>query len=287
MKKHVYRFFCGVVLGLSALAPGFSGSVVAIAMGLYEDLVGILSNPAKEIKRNLVFLFPIGVGIVMSAVLFVLGFSMLIETHMKATFLLFTGLMAGSLPMIVREVRRHPFRKQYGIGWILAFALALAISLAGQGMSVTTGGESEVGMVLLALAGFFVGAIMLVPGMSISALLIMLGVYGRLVYMAEGLVRLDFSHALPLLAVLFCALLGLVLMSRGIKTVLESFPGFANTCILGFMAGTLLGVFAESLAIYDADFSWWHGALALALGLGLSLIFVVIGKNAGTKKSEA
>ena len=52
VKKFLYRVLCGFFLGLSVFAPGFSGSVIAITMGIYKDLVGIASNPFKRFKQN-------------------------------------------------------------------------------------------------------------------------------------------------------------------------------------------------------------------------------------------
>lgn len=276
LKTFIYRLLCGIFLGMSALAPGFSGSVVAISMGFYRDLVKIVSNPLREIPRNMDLFAPIAVGVVLSVVLFVFGFRFLVESYLRAIYLLFAGLIAGSVPMIVKQIREQPFNKQYLIGGGFAFALSLTLILVGQGSgSMAADSAGEINLLLLGASGFMLGAILLVPGMSISAILIMLGVYGQLMYLAENFFRGEFSYFLPLLILALSALFGLVLMSRGIKAMLERFPGFSNTCILGFMTGTLLGILVESGNVYDPGFTWLQGILALLLGLGLSLVFML------------
>src|SRR5215510_11894359 len=94
IKKILYRIFCGFFLGLSVFAPGFSGSVIAIIMGIYQDLVRIASNPFKRLKENILFCIPLAIGAALSAVLFVILFSFLFDRYEKATYLLFVGLIA-------------------------------------------------------------------------------------------------------------------------------------------------------------------------------------------------
>jgi len=132
--KFFYRIFCGFVLGISVFAPGFSGSIVAIAMGIYQDLLRIVSNPFKPLKENIRFCFPLAIGAAISAVLFLLTFEYLFETYEKATYLLFVGLVTGNLPTIFREVKRLGFKKHYLIGGTCAFAAALALGIVATGI---------------------------------------------------------------------------------------------------------------------------------------------------------
>ena len=286
LKIFCYHIFCGFFLGISAFAPGFSGSVMAITMGIYSDLVRIMSNPFKEIRKNLSFFIALAIGIAISGILFVLAFSALIERYPRATLLLFVGLILGNLPMIAQEVKKVPFQKRYLIGGLLAFALALTLTLFGFGVGHATGADTE-GILLLRLvfAGFIAGAITLVPGMSISAILIMLGAYGPLIAMVRGLLGLNWNYLPPFFGILLTAALGLVLTARLIKRIFKRFPGFANACIFGFMSGTLIGIFMESLDVYDPGFTWLQGGLTFAAGLGASFLFILLGKKMG-KKTE-
>ena len=68
MAKFLYRIFSGFFLGISLFAPGFSGSIAAIIMGVYQDLVRIISNPFKQFKQNIIFCLPLIIGALISAV---------------------------------------------------------------------------------------------------------------------------------------------------------------------------------------------------------------------------
>ena len=287
MKTFFYRIFCGFFLGLSIFAPGFSGSVVAIAMGIYQDLIRIVSNPFKQLKENIIFCIPLVIGAVLSGILFIIGFKILFETYEKATYILFIGLIAGNIPVIYSEVKKFKFKKLYLVGVTSAFAIALTLGI----LATSLGHPAEDGgftasLPLLAVSGFSGGAAAFVPGMSISMILIIFGVYSQLIIVAEALIRMDFAHLFPFVLFGFSALIGLVSTARGIKYVFDKFPAFANYTVLGFMIGSLLGISAQSIMLVDEHFNWILGVGMLALGLGISMLFVIVGKTMNKDKEE-
>ncbi len=278
MKKFIYRIICGFFLGLSVFAPGFSGSMIAIMMGVYQDIISIAANPFKELKKNIMFCIPLGIGVVISGVLFLLAFKFLFETYEKATYFLFIGLIFGNLPMIQQEIKKHEFQKSYILGGVVAFLAALILGLLAIGFTKPeTTAIFTPNFILLAVGGFFAGVCLFIPGMSVSMVLIIFGIYRGLIIMAESLLHFNFTYLVPFGIAGFCALVGLVLTSNGIKYVFEKHPGFANSLVFGFMLGSLIGIIIQSLQLQDENFSWIFGSIMLVVGLGISLLFVVMG----------
>jgi len=251
--------------------------VVAIAMGIYHDLVKIVSNPITEIRKNIRFLIPLLLGAAISLILFVVIFRLLFERFHQAILFLFVGLIAGNLPLIAKELRGYSVRWREVVGGIAAFAIALGLSLVSEG--VGSSGETGVTIWEMALAGFLAGAVTFIPGMSISAILIVMGVFGPFILMMESLVRLQTTYLPHVIVLILCAVLGLVLTARGIKKVFKRVPALANACVLGFMSGTLIGIFIESLYAEDLYFHWGLGAIMLLAGAALSSIFILLGKH--------
>ena len=282
VKKFLYKIFCGFFLGISVFAPGFSGSIVAIIMGIYQDILRIISNPFKQFRQNVRFCFPLGIGAALSAVLFILALSYLFDVYEKATYLLFVGLISGNLPVIVSEIRKCGFKKHYLIAGGVAFAAALILGLISFGTAPVSEAEllSE-NWLTLALGGFAGGATALIPGMSVSIVLIVMGLYSKLIFAAEALLRFNFTFLLPFGFFCLFALAGLVSSSRLIKFVFKKYPGFSNTMVFGFMSGSLLGVLFQSLRADDPSFNWFIGGAMLIAGLGLSMLFVVLGRKMG------
>jgi len=285
MKRFFYRVFCGFFLGLSVFAPGFSGSVVAIILGIYQDILRIVSNPFKNLKANILFCIPLGIGAAASAVLFVIGFKILFERYEKAVYLLFVGLIFGNLPEIVKQVKACGFKKRYVFGGGAAFAAALALGLFAVGEAGQASGGLTAGLPILALSGFLAGMAALVPGMSVSMILIIAGVYGQLLFAADDFLHLQFTYLLPFGLFSLCALAGLVLASTGIKALFDRYPGLANSMVLGIMGGSLVGLLVQSLRMADENFTWILGGCMLAAGLGVSMLFVLLGR--AMEKNEA
>ena len=280
MKKFFYRILCGFFLGVSIFAPGFSGSIIAISMGIYDDLLRIISNPFKRLKQNILFCLPIGIGVIISAALFVLTFKYLFEKYEKATYLLFVGLIVGNLPIIFSKVRKYKFKTRYLTGGICAFAAAIALGTFFMWNTHASGLEGlTAGLPVLALSGFAGGITTLIPGMSVTMVLLIMGVYYQLIFMADTFLFLNFTYLVPFAVFCVCAIIGLIVASRVIKYIFEEFPGFANSMVLGFMAGSLISVLLQSLQIDDSDFNWLMGGAMLAIGLIISMLFVVLGKK--------
>jgi len=279
VKRFLYRVFCGFFLGISIFAPGFSGSVIAIIMGVYQDIISIIAAPFKRLKQNIIFCFPLAIGVAISAVLFVVALKFLFETYEKATYLLFAGLIAGNMPVIFAEIKKGRFRKHYlaGGGGAFAAALILGVLTVASGPAPGIDGITS-NLPLLALSGFAGGVTALVPGMSVSLVLIILGVYGQIIFAAESLLHMDFTYVMHLGLFGLCAVSGLVFASKGIKVVFEKFPGLANSMVFGFVAGSLIGIIISSLRIEDANFNWLLGIIVVAAGLGASMLFVVMGR---------
>jgi putative membrane protein len=274
-----YRILCGFFLGVSVFAPGFSGSIIAISMGIYQDLLRIISNPLKQLKQNVKYCLPLVIGVAISAILFVLTFKYLFETYEKATYLLFVGLVAGNLPTIFSEVKNNSFKKHYLVGGIAAFAAALSLGVFTTEIEqISSIGILHVSWFILALGGFAGGVTALIPGMSVSMVLMVMGVYSQLIFVAESLLRLDFEYLLPFGRFCVFALAGLVSASSIIKLIFKKYPGFSHITVFGFISGSLIGILIQSLQINDVNFSWWLGGIMLAAGLGISMLFVVLGK---------
>ena len=266
-------------MGLSVVAPGFSGSIIAIIMGIYQDLLRIASNPFKKFKENVAFCVPLGIGAAVSAVLFVLVFKYLFEAHEKATYFLFIGLIAGNIPIIADEIKKGGFKKSYLFGMAAALACALALSIFAVSLSQASGaGGVTSSLPMFALGGFVGGVAAPIPGMSVSMVLILTGVYNQVIVAAEAVLRFSFDYLVQLGVFGVSAVLGVVAVSRVIRIVFEKLPGFANSLVFGFMTGSLAGLLVQSFRLYDAGFNWILGGAMLLTGLVFSMVFVVLGK---------
>lgn len=278
VKKFLFRVLCGFFLGISVFAPGFSGSIIAIILGIYHDIVRITANPFKKLKENIIFCIPLGIGVAISAVFFIFTFRFLFDNYEKATYFLFVGLICGNIPEIWSEMKKTTFKIQNAFGGAIAFVLVLVMGVLSFSFGGNDTGEITSNLFRFGLGGFFGGVVLLVPGMSVSAVLFLAGIYEDLIYIVNDFMAFDFTYIVSFAVFAFTALIGVVLASNGIKILFEKHPGIANTSVFGFIVGSLISVVATSIMLKADDSTWGISILMLTIGLAISFLFVILGR---------
>lgn len=282
-----YRMLCGAFLGISVIAPGISGSIMAVMMGIYDDLINIISNPFKKFKNNFFYLLPMVLGALISMVLLIKVLDFLFENYTVPAYLLFMSLIAGSVPTVIDEAKQEPIKKKYFIGTVLAFAFALTIGILGKSnvaVGVETANTASLTMkIYLPVCGGIAGMMSMVPGMSISMLLMMFGIYEPLLNLATGLMSPDrwfssawFGEGITVATVVAAFLIGMVLFSNITKTVFKKYHSLGFLMVLGFMSGSIVSIFP---GLPKGLLNWILSIVAIAIGLSISYLFKVLGKK--------
>ena len=282
-----YRMLCGAFLGISVIAPGISGSIMAVMMGIYDDLINIISNPFRNFKKNFFFLLPMGIGAVISMLLLIKALDFLFANYTVPAYLLFMSLILGSVPTVIEEAKKDTIKKKYFAGTVLAFAFALTIGLLAKfdlTVAVDTTNVLSTSMrIYLPVCGFIAGMMSMLPGMSISMLLMMFSVYEPLLSLATDIMEFSSffttvwcSQVLTVGTVAASFLAGMVLFSNVTKKVLEKHHGLGFLMVLGFMFGSIVSIFPG----FPKGFVNWILTLAaVAIGISVSCLFKMLGKK--------
>ncbi|MDD4493326.1 MAG: DUF368 domain-containing protein [Eubacteriales bacterium] len=267
-KDFFYRMLCGFFLGISIIAPGVSGSVMAVMMGIYDQLINIISNPFKNFKKNFKYLFPMGIGAVLSILIFLQLLNLLFEYYPVPAFNLFIALIAGSLPAVFKESNRDGFKKIYWLGTIGAFAFAFTIGMMAKN-NISVNAESQ-NFIYLTVCGAIAGMTGMIPGMSVSMMLMMLGVYEPLLKAASGF---DIMTIAPVGAAF---VIGMILFSNLTKYIFNKYHSFGYFMVFGFMIGSLVSIFP---GLPEGQLNWILSVVTIIIGLTISLIFQKLGKK--------
>ena len=107
------NFFKGLIAGIGGIAPGLSGSVLLVILGLYEQTVNAIGTLFLDFKKNIKFLLPLVLGLGVGILLFSKVVDFLLETFEFQTRYAFLGLILGTIPLFYREVKKKGFRKRY------------------------------------------------------------------------------------------------------------------------------------------------------------------------------
>lgn len=295
IKSVVSWFLKGAVMGAADAVPGVSGGTMALITGIYERLINALASFRTGLLRDLwqgrcvqvwreidgAFLASLGAGILVSLVTVLNLVQWLLITAPPILWAFFCGLIAASLVMLLTEHRWR--RVDVGL-FILGTAIAASISFAGEvALAVTP--------LTLVLGGALAISAMLLPGISGSFILLLLGLYPAITAAV---------HARDLVTVGWVALgclIGLLVFSRLLQWVLARWHDRVMGFMLGFVLGALIKVWPwqhdqqwlmpETYVQLSGQPSWFYSALlAAATGAVLVTLLSLNTRGSGVVKSE-
>lgn len=235
----VRSFLGGVLMGFANLVPGISGGTLILAVGLYERFVGALADLSRlrPSRHALVFLALVAAGGIVS-VLSLSGLLVgLVIDHRWAMYALFVGMTLGGVPALVRAMG----------GWRPANLVAIALGFAVMAWVAFGLSDTRLPTTIPVLIG--VGALaassMILPGISGSYLLLILGLYEAVVgSLSSSALKEDLGGSVRIVApVLVGAALGMALLSNVLRFLLARYPGASHAALLGLLCGSVLGLY--------------------------------------------
>lgn len=266
----------GAFIGLAIIVPGVSGSAVAILFGLYEKLLYAFGNLFKSFGKCFRFLLPIGLGGILGLVIGFFGVRALLEIMPFALVALFAGLMLGAFPAVGEQLKGE--KPTSGRVALFALGLVLPIALSAASVFFASGSSSLENLQLwqylfFVVIGYAVAITQLVPGLSATALLMMLGFFSPLM----DSVSWTFWQSQPqIFWVYLCLIAGFATGMLTFSKVLSQWilhhraPVFFT--VSGLSLGSVLTMFfnPEMMEVYQS----WEGMPWAELGCGLLLLIM-------------
>lgn len=254
-------------MGIADLIPGVSGGTIAFITGVYEELLASIKTLQLHSMKKIAwpFLLPLGAGILTAVFCVSRLFYYLLLNHPVPLFAFFFGLILASVLFCGRKA---------GLGrpshwFIFALGACVAFALAG----LKPGSFTELGFFPIALAGFAAAGAMLLPGISGSYLLQLLGVYS---FVLEALNMPTAPGSLKLLtAICLGVCLGFVSFSRVVSWLVTRLSTWTYAALVGFMLGGTRSIWP-----------FHQGELMLSLIFALLGFFLVILLEMRMKKSR-
>jgi len=239
MKQFALNLLFGFLIGACLLIPGMSAGTVIILLGIYGALIGHLNGfyrSRENFIKAFVFLTPLAIGGTLGAWLASGILLELIERFSLPLFALFAGLIAGVIPFIFKSTCEDKLKWWYAIPIIIAGAIIIALALLNAPEIDVQ--DLDVGVaVLVFVAGAVTAASVIIPGISGSFILILMGLYTTL------LTAIDTIN-IPVIAIFITGLpVGLLAASKGIGYFLKNFRVVTYLTIVGFLLGSVVAVF--------------------------------------------
>ncbi|MFI3114655.1 MAG: DUF368 domain-containing protein [Clostridia bacterium] len=233
MKNLLY----GMIIGIANIIPGVSGGTMAVILNVYDKIISSVSNLKSDFKNSVKFLAPIGIGAVFGIVLFAKIVTFFLNTFETATMLAFSGLIFGSIPMI----KNKALESKKSVSGYISFAIALIIMLV---MSFSSVSESTTVITSLTVETFIVlffasvisAGSMIIPGISGSFVMLLLGIYSSIL---SAVSTLNIPVLIP---VGLGCLVGILAFIRLIDFLFKKYHNETYMAILGLMMGSIVTI---------------------------------------------
>lgn len=226
----------GFIIGSSMLIPGVSGGTMAIILGIYDELIHAVSSFKENVKKNSILLGKYGLAGMMGIMLLSGPMLEAVTRWNKPMMFLFLGAIIGSIPSLYHKAtvfRMKPVNIGAMFGGLL---IAYLITLFPEGMLTLDSYSAFISRGVLFIGGIFIAVALVLPGISASYVLLMLGIYDQTLMAIKSL---NISFLLPLT---LGVLVGIYLTAGILEREMNKHPQFTYMLIIGFMLGSLLEV---------------------------------------------
>ena len=272
---HLRVFLCGVLMGIADAIPGISGGTIALLLGIYEELIGSISNfninlfqnfKKKGIKYcwnkiNGNFLLSLISGVLLSLVSFVKIFSILIQKYPLFIWSFFLGLILATLFVINRNIKKWNI-----VNFILIFIFIFLTIL----LTIIAPSYSEnINLFYIMICGIIASSAMILPGISGSLILVILGVYSLII---SALDNLEYNI---ILVFLIGCIIGIINFSKIIKWLFHKYRDYTFSIMLGLVIGSIYKVWPWTKSNID-DLSNKYILLSILIAfIGFILIYTL------------
>ena len=277
---YIKLFFKGVFMGIADAIPGVSGGTIALLLGIYEELISTISglnfglitklknNGFKSFWESLNgnFLITLVLGIGISLILFVKISANLLTSHPLYVWSFFLGLILATVYVIYKLI------ESWNLVNIISTLLMIAFSIILTSDSLNISDDTNLFYILI--CGIIASSAMILPGISGSLILVILGVYKILV---EALDNLDVKI---ISSFIVGAVIGVISFSKILKWLFNNYKSLAYSIMLGLVIGSI-----EKIWPWNKSFSAELSNLDLFLSISLVILgFIIVFILEKTKK---
>ena len=259
VKIGLINFIKGFILGIANVIPGVSGGTMAVSMGLYELILSSIGNFFKDIKGNFIKLLPIILGILVAIVSTSKLVTYALTNYKAQTLCLFIGLIFGGVSLIMRKIKGKGSKTNYLIFFVIFF-FVISLNFLKTGLiEISFANMGIIDYLLLLLIGFIASSAMVIPGISGSFILMVLGYYDKIIYTVTDFSKLG-SNLLILVPFGIGVIIGIVFMAKLITNLIKKYETKTYFAIMGFV---LSSVVVLLLQLTDFKFTFINVATSL------------------------
>lgn len=263
----------GILIGVANAIPGVSGGTMMVSMGIYDDIIYCITHLFKQLKKSIKILLPYVIGMAIGIVGLAFAIEFLLEHFEFQTKMAFIGLILGGVPMLFGKVKEKKKGFGHALVFLVFFVSIIAMQYFGGGGNDVTLTPGVIQAVLLFLVGVVASATMVIPGVSGSMMLMIMGYYNPILALVKEFVlalkSMDVSQMLTLCASLVPFGLGVVFgifaIAKLIEILLQRFEVYTYCAILGLVVSSPVVILMGTALVGMGVLTLVSGILIMAL----------------------
>ena len=230
--KFIIDFGKGILIGAGCILPGISSGVLCVVFGLYEKLLDGILNFFSDIKKNFKFLLPIVLGAILGIILFSKILQFLLYKYPLQTKSIFIGLILGGVVLLVKDINR---KEKFCIKNFIYLIISLSIGFLMVYLENKIGIKNveNVNYIYLIFSGILMSIGIVVPGVSSTIILMLLGIYSLYLNSVSTL------YLPVIIPIAIGVIIGSLIFMSIIKILLNKFYIQTMFSIIGFTIGSI------------------------------------------------
>lgn len=240
MNNHIYLILSGILVGACMILPGVSGSIVAIVLGVYEQFIFILNDKNSSYLEKLRKIFPLIVGILIGIFIFGKILLYFYGAYNYIMMYVFIGLIMGSVPMLISEIKKKNENVSIKCA-SLALILSLLLLTIPELLEIRIDRGSD--LIRLFIGGFLYIGGKIIPGISSSFFLIVLGLYDYLLDFVANPFNVTMNKIIFLFPFFFGIIVGMFIFIKLINLLIKKYFSATFSCIIGFIFSSVILMF--------------------------------------------
>ncbi len=284
MKKHLKRFCCGILIGLSNLIPGFSGGTMALILGILEEFTDAVSSftktPFKAIKK----LWALVLGMIIGIIIATFTVVICLNKWPVITASFFVGLVLASIPLVFRETNYEKPKIKDLICFAVCFIVSLVLPfLKKLGIEINVSDPNLLAMVYIFIVAAIAAATMMIPAASGSLIMLAFGVFASILTVFKDILtflmdlnfRGVFTHFDVLIPFMLGCLVGIIIISKIMSYAFKKHKNMIWYGILGLLITSLFTIYYDA---YESHLIFNPGLFTnnLVLNVVLSVIALLV-----------
>lgn len=238
---NIKEFLKGIIIGIAKVIPGLSGAVLMISFNLYDKAINAITNFLDNPKKNFIFLANLSIGIIIGIVLFSNVVSYFITNYYIYTTSLFIGLILGGFSTIIKKIEKN--RENY-LFIVISFLLMTILSFSNINNTYIIK-HNYLDTIIFFISGILEALGTVLPGISSTALLMLLGVYNTYIMTIGNMFNVTLIK----------------------ETLSFLFP---------FSIGLLIGIISLTLIVNYLFKHYYQKTFSFILGVSLSSVMLLI-----------